>query len=168
MESSLAHVKIEGNQRYSWQPSGVPSSCACSKQFSVNHALSCPKGGFTITRHNEIRDITANLLTEIYSDVCVEPELQPVSGEELIGLSTNVQDGARLDIACNSFAFIACHSWMYECLIPMQNQTNVATATESMNLKRRDNMNNVSEMSNTPQQDNCLTLNIFMLLLEVI
>ncbi|XP_064400133.1 uncharacterized protein LOC135346443 [Halichondria panicea] len=89
--------------RYSWQPSGVPSSCACGKQFSVDHALSYPKGGFTITRHNEIRDLTANLLTEICSDVCVEPELQPVSGEELIGLSANVQDGARLDIACNGF-----------------------------------------------------------------
>ncbi len=86
--------------RYSWQPSGVPSSCACGKQFSVDHALSCPKGGFTITRHN---DLTANLLTEICSDVCVEPELQPVSGEELIGLSSNVQDGVRLDIACNGF-----------------------------------------------------------------
>ena len=33
----------------------------------------------------------------------LEPELQPVSGEELIGLSANVQDGARLDIACNGF-----------------------------------------------------------------
>ncbi len=59
--------------RYSWQPSGVPSSCTCGKQFSVDHALSCPKGGFTITRHN---DLTANLLTEICNDICVEPELQ--------------------------------------------------------------------------------------------
>ncbi len=64
----------------------------------MDHA---PKGGFTITRHNEIRDLTAKILTEICSDVCIEPELQPTNGEELIGLSLNVQDGARLDIACN-------------------------------------------------------------------
>ncbi len=77
---------------YSWQPSGVPSTCACGKQLSVDHALSCPKGGFTITRHNEIRNLTANLLTEIYSDVCVEPKLQPISGEELIGFAANVKN----------------------------------------------------------------------------
>ncbi len=53
--------------------------------------------------HNEIRDITADLLTEvcIYNDVRVEPDLQPTNGEEFTGLSANAQDGARLDIAAN-------------------------------------------------------------------
>ena len=27
-------------------------------QFSIEHALSCPKGGFSSVRHNEIRDLT--------------------------------------------------------------------------------------------------------------
>ena len=31
--------------------------------FSIAHSLSCPKGGFPSIRHNEIRDLTANLLT---------------------------------------------------------------------------------------------------------
>ena len=41
------------------------------------------------------------LLTEVCSDVCVEPELQPVSPDQLQGGSANRQDGARLDIAAN-------------------------------------------------------------------
>ena len=78
----------------------VPTTCACGKNFSIDHALSCPKGGFPSIRHNEIRDITANLLTEVCNDVCIEPHLQSVNGEQLSG---NVEDGARLDIAANGF-----------------------------------------------------------------
>ena len=63
--------------------------------------LSCPKGGFPSLRHNEIRDLTANLLTEVCSNVCVEPELQPLSGESLKNRTVNTEDHARLDIAAN-------------------------------------------------------------------
>ena len=69
----------------------------------MEHALSCPKGGFPSIRHNEIWDLTANLLTEVCSDVCIEPDLQPITGEVLIGATSNAQDGARLDIAANGF-----------------------------------------------------------------
>ena len=40
--------------RYNWLPSHTPSTCACGVKFSVEHALSCPKGGFPSIRHNEI------------------------------------------------------------------------------------------------------------------
>ena len=50
-----------------------------------------------------IRDLTADLLTEVCSDVCFEPDLQPAGGEELSGSSSNTQDGVRLDIAANGF-----------------------------------------------------------------
>ena len=43
------------------------------------------------------------MLTEVCSDVCVEPDLQPITGEQLTGASSNIQDGARLDIAANGF-----------------------------------------------------------------
>ncbi len=56
--------------------------------------------GFPILRHNEIRDLTVNLLTEVCHDVSVEPALQPLTGELLSGASFICQDGARLDIAC--------------------------------------------------------------------
>ena len=87
--------------RYDWPPSHLPSSCACGASFSTEHALSCPKGGFPSLRHNEIFDLTANLLTEVCSNVCVEPELQPLSGESLKNRTANTEDHARLDIAAN-------------------------------------------------------------------
>ena len=45
--------------RYVLLPANTPTSCACGATFSVEHALSCPKGGFPFIRHNEIRDYTA-------------------------------------------------------------------------------------------------------------
>ena len=87
--------------RYGWTPKNAPSKCECGKVFTVEHALSCPKGGFPILRHNEIRDFTASLLTEVCHDVQVEPELQPLTGESLTNATANSQDGARLDISAN-------------------------------------------------------------------
>ena len=69
--------------RYGWLPKNMPNTCDCGKHFSVEHALSCAKGGFPSIRHNEIRDITATLLTEVCHDVCVEPDLQPVAADQL-------------------------------------------------------------------------------------
>ena len=72
--------------------------------FSVDHVLSCPKGGLPSHRHNEIRDLTATLLKEVCSQVCTEPELQPVHNPDEFHLSTsNAQEGACLDIAMNGF-----------------------------------------------------------------
>ena len=89
--------------RYGWPPSRTPTTCACGSNFSVEHALSCPKGGFPIIRHNEVRDLTANLLSEVCHDVAIEPALQPLSGEVLSGASAIVDDGARLDVAASGF-----------------------------------------------------------------
>ena len=87
--------------RYGWTPKKLPSKCACGSSFTVEHALSCAKGGYPSIRHNEIRDLTANLLSEVCNNVCTEPELLPVTGENLSGASANAQPGARLDIAAN-------------------------------------------------------------------
>ena len=46
--------------QYGWQPSHSPSSCACGSNFSVEHALSCHKGGFPTIRHNKVRDLTCS------------------------------------------------------------------------------------------------------------
>ena len=90
--------------RYGWSPLRPPSLCACGTSFSVEHALSCPKGGLPSLRHNEIRDLTATVLTEVCSQVCVEPELQPVQHSDEFPLATsNTQDSARLDVAVNGF-----------------------------------------------------------------
>ena len=87
--------------RYGWLPSCIPIKCECGTQFSVEHVLSCPKGGFPPIRHNKIRDLTANLMSEVCNDVCIEPHLQPITGEHLSWATANIQEGARMDIAAN-------------------------------------------------------------------
>ena len=87
--------------RYGWSPLNTPSHCACATSFSVQHALSCPKGGFPTLRHNEVRDLTAKLMTEVCHDVCIEPHLQPLTGETLGGCLCNL----------NRWCSIRCRSW---------------------------------------------------------
>lgn len=84
--------------RYGWHPPHLPSHCVCGNHFSVEHALSCPRGGFPSIRHNEIRDITASLMNEVCHAVGTEPCLQPVNGEQLHHRTANREEGARLDI----------------------------------------------------------------------
>ena len=89
---------------YGWPPLRTPTLCACGASFSVDHVLSCPKGGLPSLCHNEIGDLTATLLTEVCSQVCTEPELQPVHNPDEFHLFTsNTQEGACLDIAMNGF-----------------------------------------------------------------
>ncbi len=75
-----------------WQPIRTPLSCGCGAKFSVEHAP---------LRHNEIRDLTANLLTEVCSNISTEPD--PITGETLRGATSNSQPGVRLDVAANGF-----------------------------------------------------------------
>ena len=59
--------------RYGWLPPQSPRLYDCGSNFSIDHCLSCPKGGFPSLKNSEVRDHTARLLTEIYHDVRVEP-----------------------------------------------------------------------------------------------
>ena len=54
-------------------------------------------------RHNELRDITADLLLEICHNVRIEPSLQPLPGEQFHYKSANVEDGAWLDVSAEKF-----------------------------------------------------------------
>ena len=87
---------------YLWDLPRTPEHCACGQKFGVNHAMCCPKGDFPTLRHNEVRDLTADLLTDICGDVEREPLLQPVTGEQL-NRSTNRQMDARLDVRARGF-----------------------------------------------------------------
>ena len=90
--------------RYGWPLQRTPSHCACGAAFPVDHTLSCPKGGLPSLRHNEIRDLTARLLTEVFHQIQVELELQPVSNPDTFSHATaNSQEGAQLDIVMNGF-----------------------------------------------------------------
>ena len=60
---------------------GMPSA--------VDHALSCMKGGFSVLRHNNVRDTEAEILREVCKDVTIEPPLIP---------SDTLGDRSKLDI----------------------------------------------------------------------
>ena len=62
----------------------------------------CKLGGFITQRHNELRDLEAEFLSMVCSDVEIEPVLQDISGEHLNRGSNKAQD-ARLDIHARGF-----------------------------------------------------------------
>ena len=89
--------------RYGWRPPRLPSKCVCDKTFTVEHALSCHYGGFPTIRHNEVRNITAHLMSDVCHNVGIKPTLQPLSTERLFHQTANTEDGARLDIKAQGF-----------------------------------------------------------------
>ena len=62
----------------------------------------CKREGFVIQRHNELRDLEAELLRTVCNDVQVEPVLQQITGETLNRGANRFQD-ARLDIRTRGF-----------------------------------------------------------------
>ena len=93
----LVHV------RYSWELTRLPENCVYGVRFSLQHALSCKKGGFVKIRRNQVRNITATLLNEICNDVQIEPKLQSLSGEHFDAKTANKHEDARLDISARGF-----------------------------------------------------------------
>ena len=89
--------------RYGWTPLRLHSHCSCGASFTVDHTLLCPCGGFPTIRHNELRDMCAELLTETCHDVCIEPVLHPLSGEEMSMATAAIGDDAHPDIAASRF-----------------------------------------------------------------
>ena len=88
--------------RYDWEITDNPSVCVCGDYFNVDHAMICRRGGFIIQRHNELRDIEAEMLNMVCNDVQVEPVLQEITGEVLTR-GTNKAPDARLDIHARGF-----------------------------------------------------------------
>ena len=40
--------------RYELMPQDIPTTCdGCIKKFSIDHALSCPKGGLVLARYDD-------------------------------------------------------------------------------------------------------------------
>ena len=88
--------------RYDWPVEDIPSTCACGEAFTVDHSMICKLGGFTTQRNNELRDLEAEFLSMVCSDVEIEPVLQDISGEHLNRGSNKAQEG-RLDIHVRGF-----------------------------------------------------------------
>ena len=88
--------------RYDWDVPDMPSVCVCGDHFNVGHAMISKRGGFVIQRHNELRDLQAEMLRMVCNGVETEPVLQDITGEEL-NREANTTPDARLDIAARGF-----------------------------------------------------------------
>ena len=84
--------------RYDLELKDVPRKCACGVDYTINHCLTCKRGGYVNIRHNAVRDTVAEVLKEVCKDVKVEPQLLPVTGE-VLPAGTNIADGARSDVS---------------------------------------------------------------------
>ena len=93
--------------RYGWKIQNLPLHCACGEPLSVDHAMCCHKGGFPTLRHNEIRDLSANLLREVCPNTGIERGLQSLSNETFQLRTTNTDHDARVDIRAESFWTLA-------------------------------------------------------------
>lgn len=85
--------------------------------------------------------------TSVSHNVCTEPHIQPITNEILTGITTNIQDGAQLDITAKGFwkgPMKNLHQSMYTCLIHMLHQTDAFQshpATGGMNRWRNECIN---------------------------
>ena len=102
------------------------------------------KGGIPTLRHNEIRDLTAELLKEQASNVSTEPRLQPLHDERFQFRSANGEDEARLDARASDFwckgqeAFFDIR--VFYPIAPLIARRILLLCTVCMNKRRRDNM----------------------------
>ena len=72
-------------------------------RFSVDHAMICHKGGIPTLHHNEVCDLTVELLAETASGVSIEPRLQPLHDEVFQLRSANREDEVRLNVRASNF-----------------------------------------------------------------
>lgn len=88
--------------RYDWHIQDTPSTCICGDTFTVDHVMVCRQGGFIIQRHNELRDLEADMVNPVCHNVQVEPVLQGITGEVLTRGMNQAPD-AWLDIHARGF-----------------------------------------------------------------
>ena len=89
--------------RYDWEIADLPAMCICGDLFTVDHAMVCRHGGLIIQRHNEIKDLEAEMLRMVCTDVETEPVLQEITGEELKEITGEDQEitGEELNRGAN-------------------------------------------------------------------
>ena len=79
------------------------TSCPCDSKFDIQHSMSYKEGGFLCIRHNDLRDQTANMMSEVCQDIEIEPKLTPSLGEELQDRTSNNSIKEKIDIRTRGF-----------------------------------------------------------------
>ncbi|KAL5505424.1 hypothetical protein EMCRGX_G006855 [Ephydatia muelleri] len=78
--------------RYLRDPPCLPPKCdGCGTALTLQHALDCKKGGLVIQRHNEIRDCTGDIASQVWTHVIKEPVVREADVK-------NADGGLRLDL----------------------------------------------------------------------
>ena len=88
---------------YGWEISKSPTTCPCGSKFDIQHSMSCKKGGFVTIRHNDLRHLTAKILSEVCYDTEIERTVVPLSGEDLSNQTANRSNETRFDVRVRGF-----------------------------------------------------------------
>ncbi|KAL7474197.1 hypothetical protein ACHAW6_000186 [Cyclotella cf. meneghiniana] len=104
--------------RYGWRPADLPDQCnGCSAGLTLEHRLSCKRGGFVGIHHNDVRDKWAHLCSIALTDsrVLIETTIFYGNGSQAGGNNatstapctinqTNILgDDARVDFLARGF-----------------------------------------------------------------
>ena len=104
----------------------------------------CHKGGIPTLHHNEVRDLTAELLAETASGVSTGPRLQPLHDEVFQLRLANREDEARLDVRASNFWWKGQEAlFNFRVLYPIApsyRQRTSSLSTECTNWKRNGSM----------------------------
>ena len=61
--------------------------------------MTCELGRFVISRHNAIRDLQAELLSNVCKDLEIEPALIPLNSGVILSCTANSDENAKLDVS---------------------------------------------------------------------
>ena len=88
--------------RYEWEISKLPTIIHVEANLIYNIVWVAKKGFITI-RHNDLRDLTAKIISEVCYNTEVEPKLIPLRGEDLSYQTANRSNKTRLDVRARGF-----------------------------------------------------------------
>ena len=97
-ELSRQHILDAIRLRYGWSIANLPTACPRGSRFSIQHCISCKKAGFVSIRHNDLRDLTANMLSEVCKGIEIELKSTPLTDEELGNRTASTTNEAKLVI----------------------------------------------------------------------
>ena len=83
--------------RYGFRLDGMPTTCVCGTAMTVDHGMTCPSAGYPTAQQNEVRDVMADAMCSVFSEVEIEPKLLS-STEDLSGKTMKCANEARVDI----------------------------------------------------------------------
>ena len=77
MDLSWEELRDNLRLRYGMMPQDIPATCdGCGDRFSIEHALSCPKGGLVLARHDDAKKERGALVARalVPSAITYEPK----------------------------------------------------------------------------------------------